>query len=214
MCMPKITTPKAIRTSGVVVILLCVIGVVHADKPGLGIAISEDEVGALTVFSTGVGLPDGQGDVAVGRQLYDKLCMACHGIGGRGGINDQLAGGHVGLDEVPSTRTIGSFWPYAPPLFDYIRRAMPFAEPGTLQNDEVYALVAYLLYVNGVVPEGTGCLNAESRAILFGVSVARLKFHKGCCYVAGNASEVGTFDMFTHFLTIRDRSAILMGLVM
>ncbi len=155
MCMPR-----AMRMPTIVVLLALFSAFGHADKPGLGVPISELDVGALTVFSTGAGLPAGQGDVDGGKRLYEKRCIACHGVGGQGGINDQLSGGHVGLDAVPSARTIGSFWPYAPPLFDYVRRAMPFAEPGTLQDDEVYALVAYLLFVNGIVAEDT-ILDAE-----------------------------------------------------
>ena len=89
---------------------------------------------------------------------YSKLC-------GQSGINDRLAGGHVALDEIPQARTLGSFWPYAVPIFDYIRRAMPYANPGTLRDDEVYALTAYLLHVNGVIEADT-ILNAERLAAI------------------------------------------------
>ena len=74
----------------------------------------------------------------------------CHGERGVGGVNDTLAGGQVGLNEQPATRTIGSYWPYAPPLFDYIRRAMPYHTPGALTDDEIYSLTAYILHINGL----------------------------------------------------------------
>ena len=131
-----------------------------ADTPGLGQPIDESEVGSLTVFASGQGLPEPQRSVSAGRILYERDCFACHGEEGRGSLNDQLAGGHVGLDAIPEKRTIGSYWPYAAPVFDYVRRAMPYANPGSLTDDEVYALTAYLLYVNDVVPADT-VLDAE-----------------------------------------------------
>ena len=73
-------------------------------------------------------------------------CVACHGPDGEQGLNDQLAGG-----ELPYKRTIGTYWPYAPTVFDYIRRAMPYHGAGQLTNDETYALVAYLLHLNDIV---------------------------------------------------------------
>ena len=136
-----------------------------AEVPQLGEPVDESEVNAITVFADGAGLPQGQGSVAEGRLIYERQCIACHGVGGQGGINDQLVGGHVGLEEIPQKRTIGSYWPYAVPVFDYIRRAMPYANPGSLTNDQIYALTAYLLHANGVVAEDA-VLDAESlRAI-------------------------------------------------
>jgi cytochrome c len=90
--------------------------------------------------------------VPQGKQLYTSNCEACHGASGEGGIKDRLVGGQGSLVTNKPIKTIGSYWPYATTLFDYIRRAMPYTAPGTLSNDNVYALVAYLLNLNGIVP--------------------------------------------------------------
>lgn len=134
-------------------LLLMVSANVMAEAPRLGEPVGEAEVGAITVFANGEGLPPGQGSVLQGRAIYQQQCLACHGVEGQGGINDQLVGGHVAFDDVPQARTIGSYWPYAAPVFDYIRRAMPYANPGSLSNDQVYALTAYLLYANELLSE-------------------------------------------------------------
>ena len=124
-----------------------------ADGPNLGVPIEESAADSITIFADGRGLPPGSGDVAAGKALFETQCAACHGAGGQQGTNDWLVGGHVALDEQPRHRTVGSYWPYAPPLFDYIRRAMPYRNPGTLTSDEIYALVAYLLHANGLWPQ-------------------------------------------------------------
>ena len=142
-------------------IFVLLAGNVSAEVPRLGEPIEESDVGGITVFANGYGLPEGKGSVAEGRSIYERQCIACHGLDGQGGINDQLVGGHVGLDSIPQKRTIGSYWPYAVPVFDYIRRAMPYANPGSLTNDEVYSLTAYLLYANEILPENA-VLDARS----------------------------------------------------
>ncbi len=129
---------------------------VHAaESPNLGTLASGAEVAAydLTVMPDGTGLPVGSGSVAQGMRLYAEQCLACHGAEGEGGLNDRLAGGHGSLATRAPVKTIGSFWPYATTLFDYIRRAMPYTEPGSLSSDEIYSLTAYLLYINGVVDD-------------------------------------------------------------
>lgn len=105
----------------------------------------------FTVLPDGTGLPDGRGNVAQGEVLYRQHCLACHGEGGAGGANDRLTGGVGTIGTDRPVKTVGSYWPYATTLFDYIRRAMPYNSPGTLTNDEIYALTAYLLHVNGIV---------------------------------------------------------------
>lgn len=132
----------------------------YSQTPGLGVPIAEAAVESITVFADGENLPPGSGTVAEGQRLYQQQCAACHGPGGKGGINDPLVGGHSALDKAPAPRTIGSFWPYAVPVFDYIRRAMPYAAPGTLTDDQVYALVAYLLHTNEIIGADTR-LDAE-----------------------------------------------------
>ena len=80
--------------------------------------------------------------------------MACHGVDGAGRPNDQLVGGRGTLRDAAPIRTIGSYWPYATTVFDYVRRAMPYVQPHSLSADETYALTAYLLALNGVIGEG------------------------------------------------------------
>lgn len=133
-----------------------VFGQIHAqDGPDLGVAISPEDLAPwdISIEPDGTGLPPGSGDVATGEAVYIAQCLACHGEEGAGQPNDQLVGGHGTLSELNQTRTIGSFWPYASTVFDYIRRAMPFNTPQSLDDDEVYALTAYLLYLNGIIDE-------------------------------------------------------------
>ena len=101
------------------------------------------------------GWPPGRGDVATGAQLYRQKCLACHGVNGEGGVGPLLFAPNLpqtGFGDDPKlAKTVGNFWPYTSTLFDYIRRAMPQNAPGSLTDDEVYALSAYLLERNGVV---------------------------------------------------------------
>lgn len=113
----------------------------------------------IDISPSGENLPDGQGTVEHGERIYAQWCLACHGPEGANGINDQLVG-HFDFEndfagDTSLPRTIGNFWPYATTLYDYINRSMPMATPGTLTADEVYSLVAYLLYLNGIVEEDT-----------------------------------------------------------
>ena len=126
-----------------------------AEHPGLGQVLGEDQVAAVdfTILPDGTGLPAGQGGVEEGRTLYEQWCRACHGEAGKGGPNDRLVGGVGSLASDAPVKTIGSYWPYATTVFDYIRRAMPYTAPGSLSADDVYALTAYLLHENGIVGE-------------------------------------------------------------
>ena len=131
--------------------------------PNLGQAMTPEETAAvsLTVMPDGEGLPPGSGDVTRGAEVYANHCRACHGEAGRGGPNDALVGGQGTLAGERPLRTIGSYWPYATTVFDYVRRAMPYQAPGTLENDEVYAVTAYLLYLNGII-RADGVMNSET----------------------------------------------------
>jgi cytochrome c len=100
----------------------------------------------------GKGLPEGSGTVAQGKQVFVDNCAACHGDNGQGGIKDRLMGGQGTLATDKPIKTVGSFWPYATTLFDYIHRAMPYPTPGSLSNDDTYAVVAYILSLNGILP--------------------------------------------------------------
>jgi len=106
----------------------------------------------IDVQPDGKGLPDGSGTVAQGKQVFAENCTVCHGYNGQGGRNDRLVGGQGTLASDMPIKTVGSFWPYATTLFDYIRRAMPYQAPGSLSVDETYAVAAYILSLNGILP--------------------------------------------------------------
>lgn len=122
---------------------------------GLGRAPSPEEIAGwnIDIDRDGRKLPPGRGSVAEGKALFEAQCAGCHGAKGEGGIGDRLAGGQGSLATPTPVKTVGSFWPYAPTLYDYIHRAMPMNAPQSLAPDEVYALVAYLLNLNGLVPD-------------------------------------------------------------
>ncbi|MCZ6642769.1 MAG: cytochrome c [Gammaproteobacteria bacterium] len=125
--------------------------------------MSADEIATadITVMPDGEGLPSGSGNAVAGLSVYAANCLACHGEKGEGGVNDTLVGGHGSLTSDRPQKTIGSYWPYATTLFDYVRRAMPYQTPGSLGNDELYAVTAYLFYLNGIIEENK-ILNAET----------------------------------------------------
>jgi mono/diheme cytochrome c family protein len=145
--------------------ILCVRGALAQQGPGLGTPISAEDLAPwdISIQPDGAGLPPGSGSVSTGAELYSVHCVACHGAGGAGQPNDRLVGGQGTLDQLQQVRTIGSFWPYASTVFDYIRRAMPFHAPQSLTNDQVYALTAYLLAENGIVDKNA-TLDARSLA--------------------------------------------------
>lgn len=133
--------------------------------PGLGTEISAEDLAPwdISIETDGTGLPPGSGDVATGAAVYAAHCLACHGAEGAGQPNDRLVGGHGTLETLNQVRTIGSFWPHASTVFDYIRRAMPFAAPQSLSDDDIYALTAYILYLNGIIDEDD-VMNARTLA--------------------------------------------------
>jgi len=135
--------------------LLAVESIVADDNPKLGEAVSSAELSSLdlTILPNGDGLPDGSGTAAAGAMVYQQNCLACHGAGGKDGLNDTLVGGHGSLTTDRPQKTVGSYWPYATTLFDYVNRAMPYQAPGSLSNDDVYAVTAYILYLNEIVGE-------------------------------------------------------------
>jgi cytochrome c len=124
-----------------------------ADSPRLGRPATRAEIARMdiTVDATGAGLPPGSGSARQGAATFAEKCEACHGPAGAGGEADRLTGGLGDRAALRTTRTVASYWPYAPPLFDYIRRAMPLGAPQSLTDDEVYGLVAYILSVDGVI---------------------------------------------------------------
>jgi cytochrome c len=136
-----------------------------AQRYGLGAPLSPAAVAPwdIDVTPDGAGLPAGSGSVAAGRAVYAAQCAACHGVQGEGGIADRLVGGVGTLKSDRPVKTIGSFWPYATTLYDFIRRAMPYTAPQTLSADDVYAVTAFLLHANGIVGADT-TLNARTLA--------------------------------------------------
>jgi cytochrome c len=122
-----------------------------------------DEIRALgsAIAPDGTGLPPGSGTVAAGRALFDAQCARCHGPKGEGGVGARLVGGQGTLPTPRPLKTVGSFWPYATTLWDYVNRAMPFDRPGLLEPSEVYAAVAYVLNLNGIIEE-SGVMDAAS----------------------------------------------------
>ncbi len=126
------------------------------DKPRFGQPMSEADLAAWNIdirTPDGRGLPAGRGSVAEGRKVYEAKCVACHGADAKGGpMYGTMVGGIGSFTTNARVLTPGSMYPYAPILFDYIRRAMPMDRPQTLSADEVYAVSAYLLNLNGLVP--------------------------------------------------------------
>jgi cytochrome c len=122
-------------------------GIGHAPKP--------EELNAIDIEVTpdGTGLPPGSGTAATGKDVYKRRCETCHGPTGSEGPQDVLVGGKGSLTTSTPLKTVGSYWPYATTLWDYMRRAMPFDHPGTLTVDELYATTAYVLLLNGLVGE-------------------------------------------------------------
>lgn len=129
---------------------------------GLGRPATQADIARLDidVRPDGKGLPAGEGKSAIGKVIFATKCAVCHGIGGVGGPNGSLVSTSDATRKRPE-KTIGNYWPYATTVFDYIRRAMPFNAPGSLTNEEVYNLTAYLLNANGIIDETT-IINART----------------------------------------------------
>ncbi|MFZ1813544.1 MAG: cytochrome c [Rhizobiaceae bacterium] len=128
----------------------------YAGQFNLGREATPEEVAAwdIDVRPDGQGLPEGSGTVAQGEEIFAEKCAVCHGDFGEGVDRwPVLAGGRDTLADENPVKTIGSYWPYLSTVFDYVNRAMPFTEARTLEPNEVYAITAYLLYVNDVVED-------------------------------------------------------------
>ena len=142
-------------------VLAFTVGAAHAEganrpeSPNLGRPATPAEIAAwdISVAPDGKTLPTGKGSAKQGAEIFQRNCEACHGPAAAGGpIQIPLVGGIGTLATAKPLRTVTSYWPYATTLFDYIRRAMPYGAPESLTNDEVYALCAYILSLDGVVP--------------------------------------------------------------
>jgi cytochrome c len=121
---------------------------------GIGRTATDAEIAGwnIDIGRNGENLPPGSGTVSHGREVFAQQCAACHGDKGEGGVGERLVGGQGTIATPKPIKTVGSFWPYAPTLFDYIRRAMPQNAPQSLSNEDVYAVSAYILNMNGLLP--------------------------------------------------------------
>ena len=130
---------------------------------GLGRPATDQEIQRwnIDVAPTGEGLPLGRGTAQKGAAIFAARCASCHGATGREGPMDRLVGGVGTLGSQKPEKTIGSYWPYATTIYDYVHRAMPFPAPQSLSPEEVYSVVAWLLYQNGIIAEDT-ILDAHS----------------------------------------------------
>jgi mono/diheme cytochrome c family protein len=144
---------------------LALVTTARAETPGLGQKITESDIAAwdISILPDGTGLPPGSGTALKGAPIFAQKCAACHGENGKGGPNGAAMAGAPPPKAIDSPKTVGNFWGYSTTVFDFIRRAMPFQAPRTLSNDEVYALVAYILSLNKIIGE-TDVMNADTLA--------------------------------------------------
>lgn len=149
------------RCSAALLAALVVVAGAAAAEPqrlGFGRPATPQELAAedIDVRADGAGLPPGQGSVEEGAALFASACAACHGERGEKPVIPalRLVGGRGTLATPGAVQTVGSYWPYATTLFDYARRAMPFNAPQSLTANQVYAVTAYVLRLNGIVPDG------------------------------------------------------------
>ena len=133
--------------------------------PSLGEPVAPEEIVKwdISIAPDGLNLPPGEGDARLGKEVYRQHCVRCHGDGAEGGdgLADPLVGGAGSLDSETPIRTVGSYWPYATTIFDYVRRAMPYDLPMSLTNDDVYAVTAYVLALNDII-KTTDVINSDT----------------------------------------------------
>jgi S-disulfanyl-L-cysteine oxidoreductase SoxD len=136
-------------------------------KYGFGSLVTEQELSKyFSIPADGRGLPPGSGNATAGAKVYAENCAACHGdklegnpAKGIGG--DKLIGGRGSLATKTPVKTVESYWPYATTLFDYVKRTMPFSSPGSLSDDDVYNVVAYILSEAKII-KPTDTINATT----------------------------------------------------
>ena len=147
---------KYLKSLTIALAASCLSAPAMAEKLGLGRAALPAEIAAWDwdINAMGDGLPVGSGDVLDGEEIFAEKCAACHGDFAEGVDNwPKLAGGADTLDHEDPLKTVGSYWPHLTTAYDYIKRSMPYGNAGTLSDDEVYAIVAYILYSNDLIEE-------------------------------------------------------------
>jgi len=153
------TCARAVCVFVCIAMCAAVAAVARAQSPTYGVGRTPSAADLkridIDILPDGRGLPPGSGTAAAGKQVYAQRCATCHGPTGKEGPQDILVGGKGTLAAAKPLKTVGSYWPYATTLWDYIFRAMPFDHPGTLSDNDVYALTAYVLYLNDIVREDT-----------------------------------------------------------
>src|SRR5215471_11155034 len=127
--------------------------VAQSPKYGVGRPPTEEQIRGLgtAIAPDGTGLPEGSGTAATGREIFAARCSKCHGEKARGDVGPALVGGQGTLNTAKPLKTVGSYWPYATTVWDYVNRAMPFDRPGLLKPPEVYSVVAYILNLNDII---------------------------------------------------------------
>jgi mono/diheme cytochrome c family protein len=169
------------------VLALVCIAAVAAQTPGYGVGqpATAGQIRSLgaSIAPDGGGLPEGSGTADSGREVFASLCSNCHGEKGEGGIGPPLVGGQGTLRSAKPLKTVGSYWPYATTVWDYINRAMPFNQPGLLKPAEVYAVSAYILNLNGIV---------GSNQVMDSKSLPKVKMPNRDGFVADPRPDVGS----------------------
>ncbi|MBZ5592277.1 MAG: cytochrome c [Acidobacteriia bacterium] len=170
-----------------VVAATCAALFAQSPKYGVGRTPTPEEIAAtdISVLPDGTGLPEGHGTAADGREVYARRCARCHGPKGEGGDEPKqspLVGGRGSLKTPKPLKTVGSYWPYAPTVWDYVNRAMPLDRPGTLTHNQVYSVVAFILSMNGII---------EEHEVLDAKALARIKMPNRDGFVPDARPDVG-----------------------
>ncbi|MEX2263645.1 MAG: cytochrome c [Bryobacteraceae bacterium] len=148
---------------GVVSLLAALPLLGQSPRFGVGRAPTPEEVKSwdISIAPDGTGLPEGSGTALQGKDIYASKCSKCHGTQAQGGDDAALVGGKGSLNTPKPMKTVASYWPYATTLWDYTSRAMPFKDPGSLNPNQVYAVVAYVLHLGGIIGE-SDAMNART----------------------------------------------------
>ncbi len=146
---------RVIRPMSAAAFLFVTVAVAGAEeaKPSFSEVATDEEVALvyLSIQPDGENLPAGSGTAEQGEPLYQLHCASCHGADGEGGLANKLVGGHGTLAGDAPVKTLGSYWPYATTVFNYVRRSMPYQEPMSLSNDDYYAITAWMLNKNDII---------------------------------------------------------------